>query len=168
MADAVINVVWDDAAIQLSAREAGGPVDRAMSRLADEALLTMKRLAPVYTGPPRVPTRRDPVPRRSGTLRSSVRKFRQDDGSYIIGPVDQVAPGVFLGALIEHGTPPHGIDSHGPWPLRTGTAPRRVVGRPVYIGGVLDHWHADHPGTAPHPFIAPAAESLNGVTIHIS
>jgi hypothetical protein len=168
VADAVISVTWDEAAIRVDTQQAGGPVDRAMSRLADEALLVMKRLAPVYSGPPRVPTRRDPVPRRSGTLRSSIAKFRQPDGSYVIGPTDQVSPGVFLGALIERGTPPHGIDSHGPWPLRAGTAERRVVGRPVYAGGVLSHWHVNHPGTAPHPFIAPAAESLNGVTIHIS
>lgn len=156
MPDAVITVAWDDAAIRMDASAVGGPVDRAMSRLADRALLTMKTLAPVYTGPPRVPTRRDPVPRRSGTLRSSISKFRQPDGSYIIGPTDQVGPGVFLGALIERGTRPHGIDSHGPWPLRN-AATGDVFGR-----------HVNHPGTRPHPFIAPTAESLNGVRITIS
>lgn len=155
---AEVSVVWDDAAIQLATQQPGGPVDRAMSRMADEAMAVMKALAPVYSGPERGPRPGHPrqVARRSGTLRSSIRKFRQDDGSYLIGPTDQVAPGTFLGALIEHGTAPHLITSTGPWPLHN-AATGRTFGRVVH-----------HPGTRPRPFIAPAARSLNGRTIRIS
>lgn len=155
---AEIRVVWDDAAIRLDTQAPGGPVDRAMSRLADEAMAVMKALAPVYTGPQRGPRPGHPrqAARRSGTLRSSIRKFRQHDGSYLIGPTDQIKPGTFLGALIEHGTPPHLITSTGPWPLHN-AATGRTFGRSVR-----------HPGTRPHPFIEPAARSLNGRTVTIS
>jgi hypothetical protein len=153
-----VQVYWDDAAIKLATAQPGGPVDRAMSRLADEAMAVMKQLAPVYAGPERGPRPGHPRQRarRSGTLRASIRKFRQQDGSYLIGPTDQVAPGTFLGALIEHGTPPHYIRSTGRWPLYN-AATGRAFGRLVR-----------HPGTRPHPFIKPAARSLNGRTIHIS
>jgi hypothetical protein len=155
---AQIRVLWDDAAIRLDTQRAGGPVDRAMSRLADEAMLVMKQLAPVYSGPRRGPTTGHPrqAARASGTLRSSIRKFRQADGSYLIGPTDQVAPGVFLGLLIESGTRPHTITSHGRWPLYN-AATRSAFGRSVR-----------HPGTRPRPFIKPAARSLNGRTLRIS
>jgi hypothetical protein len=176
-----IAIRWDNAAIKLSTENPSGPVGRAMRQLADKAVTEMKRRAPVYSGPPRIgPTPGHPrqgPPRRSGTLRSSIRAFRQPAGNYLIGPTDQVAPGVFLGPMIESGTRPHPIDSHGPWPLYS-TATGRRYGRPVYrqgrdvrgrytSGRVLDHWHVNHPGTRPHPFIRPAAEALNGTRIVI-
>jgi hypothetical protein len=171
---ATVEVHWDDAAIALSTRQPGGPVDRAMSRLADEAMVIMKQLAPVYSGPPRVgPTPGHPrqTARRSGTMRSSIRKFRQSDGSYLIGPTDEVKPGTFLGALIERGTPAHIIRSHGAWPLYS-TATRQRYGRPVYAGPPgqrrLLYWEVRHPGTRAQPFIRPAARALNGRTIRIS
>lgn len=154
---AQIRVMWDDAAIRLDTQRPGGPVDRAMSRLADEAVTVMKQLAPVYSGPQRGPRPGHPrqAARRSGTLRASIRKFRQADGSYLIGPTDQVAPGVFLGVLIESGTRPHAIRSTGPWPLYN-AATGQAFGRAVR-----------HPGTRPRPFIRPAARALNGRTLRI-
>lgn len=169
-----IAIHWDNTAIRLSAANPSSPVGRAMRTLADETVREMKRLAPVYTGPPRIgPTPGHPrqVARRSGTLRSSIRAFRQPDGNYLIGPTDMVG-GQFLGPLIEKGTRPHDITSKGPWPLYS-TATRRVYGHPetrqardvrgrFASGRVLVRWRVHHPGTAPHPFIRPAAASLNG------
>ncbi len=154
---AEVSVVWDDAAIKMSTDSGDGEVGRGMRRLADMAVQEQKRRCPVYSGPPRigpVPGHPRQVARRSGTLRSSIRAMRQPGGDYLIGPVDLVG-GQLLGPMVEHGTRPHEITAHGPWPLYS--APRgRAFGRTVH-----------HPGTAPHPFIAPAADSLNGVVIHL-
>ena len=156
MARAVIR--WDDAAIQASVQAPAGPVARGLNRIADLAVLQMKRRIPVYHGPPRVgpvPGHPRQIARRPGTLRSSVRKIRQHDGSYLIGPTDRVDGG-FLGPLIERGTPPHEIRLHGPWPLYS--APHgRAFGRVVH-----------HPGTRPQPFIDATATALNGTREHIS
>jgi hypothetical protein len=153
-----VRVVWDDAAIKLDTTDPNGPVDRAMSRLADGAVHSMKFRCPVYHGPRRGPRPGHPrqVARDSGTLRSSIRKFRLADGSYLIGPTDEVAPGVLLGPMIETGTRPHEITSHGPWPLYN-AATGQTFGRRVW-----------HPGTRAQPFIAPAARDLDGVVIRIS
>ena len=153
----IVSSSWDDAAIRESAENPAGDVGRAMRTLADETVRIMKSLAPVYSGPPRGPVPGHPrqIARRSGTLRSSIQHFRQPGGNYLIGPVDQVAPGVFLGPMIERGTRPHTITSHGRWPLYSAAAGRAY--------GPVVH----HPGTAPHPFIARAAEMMNGRTITI-
>ncbi len=152
-----VRVVFDDAAIKLDTERQGGAVDRGMSLLADAVVLSMKFRAPVYSGPPRGPRPGHPrqVARRSGTLRNSIRKFRQPDGSYLVGPTDQVGAGQFLGTMIELGTPPHIIRSTGPWQLYN-AATGQGFGRVVH-----------HPGTRPHPFIRPAAEDLNGRRIRI-
>jgi hypothetical protein len=150
MAQAVIT--WDDAAIHASVVSPSGPVERGMRRIADRAVFEMKRRLPVYTGPPRtgpVPGHPRQIARRSGTLRSSVRAFRQGDGDWLIFPTDMVG-GQLLGPLIERGTPPHVIRSTGPWPLYS--APHaRAFGRVVH-----------HPGTRPQPFIDQTATALNG------
>ena len=159
-----VRVTWDDAAVKLATQSPHGAVGRAMGRLADSAVLIMKYRAPVYHGPERIgpvlPGHPRQVARRSGTLRSSIRKYRQDDGSYLIGPTDMVgppwAPPQFLGPLIEQGTRPHRISSHGPWPLYS-TTTRTAYGHAV-----------QHPGTRPRPFIAPTARDLNGIRIRIS
>jgi hypothetical protein len=157
-----VRVVFDDAAVKLDCERPGTQVDRGMSLLADGAVLSMKFRAPVYSGPPRGPRPGHPrqVQRASGTLRSSIRKFRQPDGSYLIGPTDTVGPPwsapQLLGPLIEHGTPPHEIRSRGMWQLYN-AATGQGFGRVVH-----------HPGTRAHPFIRPAAEDLNGVRIRLS
>jgi hypothetical protein len=144
MADTEVHVVWDDAAAKLFCEADGGPVARAMSQLADGLVLSMKYHCPV-----------SPVDSgRSGTLRSSITKFRQPDGSYLVGPTALTDGGQLLGPLLEDGTPPHPIDSHGPWPLRSKSG--QVFGR-----------HVNHPGTRAQPFIAPAARELNGVVLPI-
>jgi hypothetical protein len=157
-----VRVVFDDAAIKLDCEKRGGAVDRGLSLLADACVLSMKFRAPVYSGPPRGPRPGHPrqVARRSGTLRSSIRKFRQPDGSYLVGPTDMVGPPWgpprFLGTMIELGTPAHDITSRGPWPLHNAAT-----------GSTFGH-SVHHPGTRPHPFIKPAAEDLNGRRIRIS
>lgn len=175
-----IRITWDESAIKLSTQSRDSPIGRAMATLASETVAEMKRRAPVYKGPPRRgPTAghpRQPPPRPSGTLRSSIRAFRQPDGNYLIGPTDQVAPGVFLGALIEKGTRPHIIRSKGPWPLYSTTTGRRY-GRPetrqrrdargrFATGRDITNWVVHHPGHSPRPFIKPAAEAMNGKRVH--
>lgn len=156
-----VTVVFDDAAIKLTCEDPGSEVGRAMGRLADSAVLTMKYLCPVAPRDQAGPTAGHPrqVARRSGTLRSSIRKFRQSDGGYLVGPTDLVGPPWgpprFLAELIENGTSPHEITSHGPWPLYS-TTTRTAYGHRVW-----------HPGTRANPFIRRTAESLNGVTIHL-
>lgn len=158
---AEVRVVWDDAAVKLDCETPNGPVDRAMSRLADGAVLSMKFYLPVYKGP-----RRGPVPghprqaeRASGTLRASVRKFRQADGAYLVGPTDMVGPPTkpprLLGPMIAKGTEPHIIEPSGEWPLYN-AATRQAFGRLVH-----------HPGTRPNRFLDLTAESLNGITVRI-
>lgn len=159
MADAT--VVFDDNAIKMSCEDPASEVGRAMDRLADSAVLTMKFLCPVsprdQVGPVGRHTRQ--VARRSGTLRSSIRKFRQADGEYLVGPTDRVGPPwgppQFLAPLIEGGTRPHEIASHGDYPLYS-TTTRTYYGHRVW-----------HPGTRANPFIRRTAESMNGVTVHI-
>jgi hypothetical protein len=134
------HVVWDDAAVKLMCESPDTVVGQAMDRLADGVVLSMKfrcPVSPVSSG-------------RSGTLRSSIMKFRQPDGSYLIGPTALTDDGIPLGPLIENGTPPHIIESHGSWPLRSASG--QVFGRIVH-----------HPGTSPQPFIALAAQDLPSV-----
>ena len=145
---AEIHVTWDEAAIKADCESASSAIGHGMETLADQLVSVMKQLCPVYSGPARKSGR------GSGTLRSSITKFRQGDGSWLVGPTATTESGELLGPMIESGTPPHPIDSHGPWPLRN--------------NGDVFGWHVDHPGTAPQPFIAPAAKSMNGVTIRIS
>lgn len=145
-----VHVVWDEAAVRLFAADPHGAVARAMDQLADGVVFSMKFRCPVSPVGPL---------HKSGELRASIQKFRQPDGSYLVGPTKTVGPpwGAprFLGPMIEQGTYPHEIRSHGPWPLRnreTGD----VFGRVVH-----------HPGTRPQPFIAPAVHDLAGVVLHL-
>jgi hypothetical protein len=148
-----ISVVWDDTAIKLSATSQGGAVAQGMALLAGELVNEMKRRCPVAPHD-RPATRRWPA-RRSGTLRTSITRFKQPDGSYLVGPTDRTASGDFLGTMIERGTGPHPIDALGPWSLRNA------------VTGQSFGPHVNHPGTPAHPFIAPAAEALNGRRIVI-
>jgi hypothetical protein len=153
----LVRIVWDDAAVKLGCEQPAGAPARGMRLLADACVLEMKQRCPVYSGPPRGPVAGHPrqTARRSGTLRSSIKALRQRDGSYLIGPTDEVAPGVFLGPMIEQGTPPHVITSHGPWSLYSAATGQ-------YFGPVVHH-----PGTRPQPFIKPAAEAMNGKRVYV-
>ena len=161
---AQVSIVWNAAAVQVACEDPSNGIGRAMSQIADRAVSSMKRhcpVSPVSSG-------------RSGTLRSSITKFRQPDGSYLIGPTATVGPPwqppQFLGPLVEGGTGPHPIDSHGPYPLRDKAG--RIFGRPVYIGPAghkqLHHWHVNHPGTPAQKFVEPAARELAGIRITIT
>jgi hypothetical protein len=85
--------------------------------------------------------------RPSGYLRSSCRALREPDGSVIIGPT---AP---YGIWVNNGTPPHVIESHGPWPLRN-----RATGQ---VFGPIVH----HPGTRPQPFITDSLSAIAGAIV---
>ena len=85
----------------------------------------------------------------SGHLRSSVRAVRMPDGSVIIGPTADYAK------YVIHGTPPHEIRSHGPWPLRN-----RATGQ---VFGPVVH----HPGTRAQPFVAEAVHAVSAMQLRL-
>jgi hypothetical protein len=87
--------------------------------------------------------------RASGYLRSSIRAVRQADGSIWIGPTAD------YGGYVNDGTPPHEIDSSGPWPLRN-RATGRVFGR-----------HVHHPGTRGAHFVERSLEDVAGAVYHV-
>jgi len=173
MADFVI--VWDEAA--LAELKDTPQVRLAADRLVAQAVTTMKSLCPVspvmpvYASPvplgssqgpvykgrglarpkgPDVPRTRYPgdlpLP-ASGTLRNSIRGTRLEDGTMLVGPTAD------YGAYVNDGTPPHEINSTGPWPLRN-RATGQVFGP-----------HVHHPGTKGAHFIEATAEALNGTVI---
>lgn len=150
---AEIRITWDDAAIRADTASESSAIGRALETLAGHLQTEMKQRCPVSpagrseSGGGRWPAR------QSGTLRSSIEKERQPDGSWLVGPTDKTESGEWLGILVEKGTPPHSIDARGPYPLRSPDS------------GATFGPHVDHPGTRPQPFIAPAAESLAGYRV---
>jgi hypothetical protein len=91
------------------------------------------------------------VRRRSGYLRSHIgwRHGSDEEGMYwdIESPARSFE-GAPYGLFMEVGTKPHGIDSHGSWPLRNRRT-GQVFGR-----------HVNHPGTAPRPYLRPALDQV--------
>jgi hypothetical protein len=150
----VISITWDEAAVRAECASPTSGIGRALETLAGHLQSEMKRRCPVSphgrseSGGGRWPAR------SSGTLRSSIEKFRQPDGSWLVGPTDKTASGEFLGPMLERGTPPHSIDSTGPWPLRNPDS------------GQVFGPHVDHPGTRAQPFIVPAAEAMHGYQVN--
>jgi hypothetical protein len=150
---AEIRITWDDAAVRAECANTSSALGRALETMAGHLQSEMKLRCPVSpagrseSGGGRWPAR------SSGTLRASIEKFHQPDGSWLVGPTDKTPSGEYLGALIENGTPAHSIDSTGPWPLRNPDT------------GAVFGPHVDHPGTRPQPFIRPAAESMQGYRI---
>ena len=171
-------VTWDPTAVKVWA-DTNPKVMAAVDRIAAEVVTAMKARCPVS---PTQPTYAEPVPsgsssgpayrgrglahlsgpdvsrfrgpgdlplRPSGYLRSSIRAYRLPDGSVIVGPT---AP---YGKFVNDGTPPHVIESTGPWPLRN-RASGQVFGRVVH-----------HPGTAPNPFITDSVKELSGVKLEL-
>jgi len=173
-----VEIVFDSAAIRAWADEGIQPL-AALDRAAALVTQNMKRLCPVSptqavyaypvplgcsTGPPhagrpiarpsgaavsRLRYQGDLPLRPSGYLRNSIQAFREAPGSVIIGPT---AP---YGRYVNDGTPPHGIDSTGPWPLRN-RATGQVFGR-----------HVNHPGTRATHFVERSVEILSGVVIRV-
>ncbi len=156
---AEVRIEWDPAAIEAWARGGGQPA-QALDRAATAVLQEMKRLCPVSKVQPVYATKGATVPggkrlagdfplRPSGYLRRSCRKGLEVDGSIIIGPSAD------YGIYVEQGTPPHAIDSHGPWPLRN-RATGQCFGR-----------HVNHPGTKAQPFIVRSLDVLGGQVIRL-
>ena len=151
-----MEITFDDAAIKAMARDP--QVRLAMDRLGSRVLLKMKKDAPVSKVYPVYATKGRTVPggvryagdfplRPSGYMRNSCRKWRMVDGSIIVGPT---AP---YGRYVNDGTPPHPIDSTGPWPLRN-RATGQVFGR-----------HVNHPGTRAVPFITNSLDAIAGARV---
>lgn len=154
---AEVRIVFDQGAISLLARDDVNVI-AAMDYLSGKVLQEMKARAPVYPVQPVYATRGRTVPggrrfagdfplRPSGFLRSSCRRLREPDGGYIIGPTAPYA------LYVNNGTPPHAIDSTGPWPLRN-RATGQVFGR-----------HVHHPGTQPQPFIVESLAAIAGAVV---
>lgn len=87
-----------------------------------------------------------PLP-ASGTLRNSIRAFRESDESILVGPTAPYAE------YVEEDTRPHVIRSTGPWPLRN-----RRTGQ--VFGPVVNH-----PGTTGQHFIRDTALRLGRVEV---
>lgn len=127
---AEVRVQIDERAVRLLAHDPG--VVAAMDRATAELVSEIKRRAPV-----------SPVTSgHSGHLRSSVRAFREADGSIVIGPTASYAE------YVISGTRPHLIRSHGPYSLHN-------AGTGQYFGPVVHH-----PGTAPDPFVEQAVREV--------
>ncbi len=134
-----IHVIWNDAAIKLL--PVSDPrVMAAAERLAAGAEIAMKFLCPVSPVGPL---------HESGNLRRSIHRFRQPDGSWIIGPTASYAE------YVNNDTRPHIIRSHGPWSLHNAETG-------AYFG-----FEVRHPGTRGQHFIERAAETLNGRRVQL-
>lgn len=131
---AEFEIVWDEQALAMLP-DSDRSLAQEFDRMAREAILTMKRLCPVSPVGPL---------HRSGNLRSSIRAFREDRHTYVIGPTADYGP------YVEEDTVPHLIVSHGPWPLRNRET-GQVFGRVVH-----------HPGTRGQHFIFRTAETFSG------
>lgn len=82
------------------------------------------------------------APEDTGYLMTHIRV--QDGGRRVVALGAGLPPNADAPAYVEFGTRPHSIDSHGDYPLRSKTG--QAFGR-----------HVNHPGTAPQPFMRPAA-----------
>jgi hypothetical protein len=152
-----IRITWDQTAIRLDCTSESSPIGRAMSTIADRLVNEMKARCPVSPrGRSSSAQGRWPA-RKSGQLRNSIRKVKgaSMDQVWLVGPTDTLEDGTFLGELIEKGTPPHDINSRGPWPLRNPDT------------GQVFGPHVRHPGTSAQPFIAPAARAMQGYRVDI-
>lgn len=162
-----VRIEWDPAAVTAWVRAPGGTPAQKLDRAASKVLQEMKRRCPVSklpqvrgaggrfvsvtkTGATVAGGTRyagDFPLQPSGYLRRSCRKMLEADGSQIIGPTAK------YGLWVNNGTPPHPIDSLGPWPLRN-RATGQVFGR-----------HVNHPGTSPNPFIVESLSVLSGIEL---
>src|SRR6266702_2745721 len=135
-----VRIIWDDAVIATVASGHNPDVAAVLDHVSAILEVGQKRRCPVSPVFPSYASGGATVAggrrsagdfplRPSGFLRSSIRRFRDQRGDILIGPVAD------YGGYVNNGTLPHGIVSHGPWPLRN-RATGQVFGRTVH-----------HPGT---------------------
>jgi hypothetical protein len=131
--------VWDERELAEFLHGPDGPVGRDLARRGEKGTQSAKRRVPVSPD--------GSHGRPSGYTRSQIgwRLGRDSAGLY----VDVVSPaktpdGIPISLLLEFGTRPHVIESHGDYPLRDAKT-GQVFGRRV-----------KHPGTAPQPHLRPA------------
>jgi len=152
-------VIWDEVAFRAWLHETSASPQRALYTLAVRVTVGMKARCPVSKVSPVYATGGATVPggqrnagdfplRPSGTLRKSVVRVKQPDGSWLIGSPRPEA------VWTNDGTPPHVIRSTGSWPLRS-----RVTGQ---IFGRIVH----HPGTRGTHWIERSLEEISGVSVH--
>ena len=156
---AEIHITWDEAAIKRGLREpVVSAIGHGMSTLADQLVLGDETALPGLPGRP-VGVRRRPVarPQSSGTLRSSIQKFRQGDGSWLVGPTDTTPSGELLGPMIE---------SRHPAPLHR--QPRPVAAAEPRHRARSSGRTSTTPAPPRSRSSRPAAESMAGVRIVIS
>jgi hypothetical protein len=146
-----VEIVWNEGAVELLAHD--DDVAAMLDMLAGRVLSAMKAACPVSPIPQPVPGDTfyggDFPARPSGYLRSSCRALREPDGSIIIGPTAPYA------LYVQNGTPPHGIDSHGSWPLRNPET-GQIFGR-----------HVNHLGAGVQPFITSSLVAIVGAVVEV-
>lgn len=134
---------WNDRELQELLTGPDGPVARDLQRRGQIGAQTAKRLCPVSPG--------GSHGRGSGYTRSSIGWDigRDDRGLFVdVYATARTPEGISIGILLEYGTAPHTITSHGDYPLRNRRT-GQVFGRTV-----------QHPGTAPQPFLRPALTAM--------
>lgn len=91
--------------------------------------------------------------RPAGYARSRLRVLAKGRDPYVpylnVGTDATTPEGVSYPSILEHGSPPHVIEAHGEYSLRT--ADGRYLGHSV-----------QHPGTKPVPWARRSAQSING------
>jgi hypothetical protein len=115
----------------------GGPVAQYMRGQAEIVTQGAKRRAPVSPA--------GSNGRGSGYLRSSIGWEMGNDGQGMYFDIQALAD---YALMVEVGTAPHVIESHGDYPLRNART-GAVFGKRV-----------NHPGTAAQPFLRPALDDI--------
>jgi hypothetical protein len=138
-------IVWNDPELSSVLNSPEGPVGRDLQRKAEVVTQGAKRRAPVSPD--------GSHGRPSGYMRAHIgwRITRDSDGLVAIVESPAATPEGFPYPLVvELGSAPHIIESHGDYPLRDKYG--HVFGKRV-----------QHPGTDPQPYLRPALDDIRGM-----
>lgn len=138
-------IIWHDEVLDELLNGPEGPVGRNLQAKAEVVTQGAKRRAPVSPD--------GSHGRPSGYMRSRIgwRIFKDSDGLVAIVESPATTPDGFPYPLVvEVGSAPHIIESHGDYPLRDKYG--NVFGKRVH-----------HPGTSPQPYLRPALDDIRGM-----
>lgn len=139
-------IVWNDAELDRILESPDGPVGRRLQTFAEVVTQGAKRRAPVSPD--------GSHGRPSGYMRSRIgwRIFKDSRGLVAVVESPATTPEGFPYPLVvELGSAPHIIESHGDYPLRNRRT-GQVFGKRVH-----------HPGTSPQPYLRPALDDIRGM-----